>query len=176
MNSKNQTSPVSSEIATLAHEIGGEGFNTFSDNDLDEMIQDVAMSDGDILRCIILGPVEDPKECEVEDEPVPLTANLIREGLQLCSKLENHFLVNDADNERALKFQRELKTCMSDYRELYKGLVKQPPQRLITDYIVKEKKSILNEHEVTVSLESSSDESDLEPIHKKIRVLSDSDE
>ncbi|GFX61272.1 MULE domain-containing protein [Trichonephila clavipes] len=42
------------------------------------------------------------------------------EGLQLCSKFENHFLINDPNSERVSKLQRELQNCMSGYRELYK--------------------------------------------------------
>ncbi|GFT45827.1 tigger transposable element-derived protein 1 [Trichonephila clavipes] len=37
-----------------------------------------------------------------EEKSTPLTGKLIQEGLQLCSKLENHFLINDPNSERAL--------------------------------------------------------------------------
>ncbi|UYV75300.1 amt-3 [Cordylochernes scorpioides] len=79
-------------------------------------------------------------DSELEDV-TPLDEKLLREGLQLSGKLEIFFIQNDNDVERALKFQRDLKFCMSGYRELYKELVK-PSQRLITDYLVKEKKSL----------------------------------
>ncbi|GFV50166.1 MAU2 chromatid cohesion factor homolog [Trichonephila clavipes] len=54
-----------------------------------------------------------------EEKSTPLTGKLIQEGLQLCSKLENHFLINDPNSERASKLQHELQNCMSGYRELY---------------------------------------------------------
>ncbi|GFT40797.1 tigger transposable element-derived protein 1 [Trichonephila clavipes] len=53
-----------------------------------------------------------------EEKSTPLTGKLIQEDLQLCSKLENHFLINDPNSERASKLQRELQNCMSGYREL----------------------------------------------------------
>ncbi|GFV53723.1 tigger transposable element-derived protein 1 [Trichonephila clavipes] len=34
-----------------------------------------------------------------EEKSTPLTGKLIQEGLQLCSKLENHFLINDPNSE-----------------------------------------------------------------------------
>ncbi|GFW27309.1 hypothetical protein TNCV_2832091 [Trichonephila clavipes] len=68
---------------------------------------------------------------------------------------------------------------MSGYRELYKELV--PSQSLITDYLVKEKKKITEVPEEALPCRSddvilsSSDESDLAPIHKRVRTLSDSE-
>ncbi|GFY05401.1 hypothetical protein TNCV_960971 [Trichonephila clavipes] len=60
---------------------------------------------------------------------------------------------------------------MSGYRELYKELV--PSQSLITDYLVKEKKITEVPEEVLPCrsddvILSSSDESDLAPIHKRL--------
>ncbi|UYV63176.1 hypothetical protein LAZ67_2003360 [Cordylochernes scorpioides] len=109
-------------------------------------------------------------DSELEDV-TPLDEKLLREGLQLSGKLENIFIQNDNDVERALKFQRDLKFCMSGYRELYKELVKSP-QRLITDYLVKEKKITEVPKEALPCrsddvILSSSDESDLAPIHKR---------
>ncbi|GFX82595.1 hypothetical protein TNCV_1192701 [Trichonephila clavipes] len=67
---------------------------------------------------------------------------------------------------------------MSGYRELYKELV--PSQSLITDYLVKEKKITEVPEEALPCISddvilSSSDESDLAPIHKRVRLLSDSE-
>ncbi|UYV63958.1 hypothetical protein LAZ67_2006137 [Cordylochernes scorpioides] len=109
-------------------------------------------------------------DSELEDV-TPLDEKLLREGLQLSGKLEIFFIQNDNDVERALKFQRDLKFCMSRYRELYKELVK-PSQRLITDYLVKEKKITEVSKEALPCrsddvILSSSDESDLAPIHKR---------
>ncbi|GFX14847.1 hypothetical protein TNCV_1485891 [Trichonephila clavipes] len=84
-----------------------------------------------------------------EEKSTPLTGKLIQESLQLCSKLENHFLINDPNSERASKLQRELQNCMSGYRELYKKnkriLI---VQSLITDCIVRKGRATQNENEV----------------------------
>ncbi|GFV94127.1 tigger transposable element-derived protein 1 [Trichonephila clavipes] len=58
----------------------------------------------------VVGPEGDNDE---EEKSTPLTGKLIQEGLQLCSKLENHFLINDPNSERASKLQCELQNCMS---------------------------------------------------------------
>ncbi|GFW40375.1 transposon Ty3-I Gag-Pol polyprotein [Trichonephila clavipes] len=121
---------------------------------------------------------------EVE-KSTPLTRKLIQ-GLQLCSKLENHFLINDPNSERASKFQRELQNCMSGYRELYKKIKESSSQSLITDYIVRKGRATQNENEVCenpwllpqISIAetvSSDDEGDLEPLLKWWKPLSHSD-
>ncbi|GFV98894.1 tigger transposable element-derived protein 1 [Trichonephila clavipes] len=65
-----------------------------------------------------------------EEKSTPLTGKLIQEGLQLCRKLEIHFLINDPNSERASKLQQTF---------------------------------------------SSDDEGDLEPLRKRCKPLSDSD-
>lgn len=84
---------------------------------------------------------------------------------EISTKLETHFLKIDTNVERSLKFQKELRSCMSRYRDVYKQLTNRPSsQKLITDFIVPKNKSI--------EILSSSDESDFGPIrHKKMRVL-----
>ncbi|GFY28354.1 tigger transposable element-derived protein 1 [Trichonephila clavipes] len=140
-NTTTQTSTLSVEIINLAHEIGGDGFNTFSHDDIDELLVDEALSDNDIidltLDLIVDGVVGLEGDDEEEEKSTPLTGKLIQEGLQLCSKLENHFLINDPNSERASKLQRELQNCMSGYRELYKKIKESSSQSLITDYIVR---------------------------------------
>ncbi|GFU62677.1 hypothetical protein TNCV_2292401 [Trichonephila clavipes] len=117
------TSTLSDEIITLAHEIGGDGFNTFSHNDVDKLLVGDALSDNDIidltLDLTVDGVVGLEGDNDEEEKSTPLTGKLIQEGLQLCSKLENHFLINAPNSERASKLQRELQNCMSGYPELY---------------------------------------------------------
>ncbi|GFX97449.1 tigger transposable element-derived protein 1 [Trichonephila clavipes] len=48
-NITTQTSTLSDEIINLTHEIGGDGFNTFSHDDTDELLVDDALSDNDII-------------------------------------------------------------------------------------------------------------------------------
>ncbi|GFS73501.1 tigger transposable element-derived protein 1 [Trichonephila clavipes] len=129
---------VTSEIISIAKEIGGEGFDDFGEHDIEELLVDEALNDDDILESMV-DITKDLETVDSEPEDVtPLDEKLLREGLQLSGKLANFFIQNDNDVERALKFQRDLKFCMSGYRELYKELV--PSQSLITDYLVKEKK------------------------------------
>ncbi|XP_023209677.1 tigger transposable element-derived protein 1-like [Centruroides sculpturatus] len=171
-NTTIQTSILSDKIITLAHEIGKDGFNTFSHDDIDELLVNDALSDNDIIDLtlnVIVGLEGDNDEGKKQ---TPLTAKLIGQKLELCSKLENHFLINDPNSERAFKLQQELQNCMSEYRELHKKLVESSSQSLITDYIVRKERATQNENKKTVS---SDDESDLEPLRKRCKPLSDSD-
>ncbi|UYV78468.1 hypothetical protein LAZ67_16001564 [Cordylochernes scorpioides] len=178
-NESNRTTIVTSDIISIAKEIGGEGFDDFGEHDIEELLVDEALNDDDILESMV-DTTKDFETVDSELEDVtPLDEKLLREGLQLSGKLEIFFIQNDNDVERALKFQRDLKFCMSGYRELYKELVK-PSQRLITDYLVKEKKITEVPKEALPCrsddvILSSSDESDLAPILKRVRTLSDSE-
>ncbi|GFW45346.1 tigger transposable element-derived protein 1 [Trichonephila clavipes] len=83
----------------------------------------------------------------------PLTGKLIQEGLQLCSKLENHFLINAPNSERASKLQRRATQNKNEVCENPWPL----PQISIAETV------------------SSNDEGDLEPLRKRCKPLSDSD-
>ncbi|GFU16957.1 uncharacterized protein TNCV_721551 [Trichonephila clavipes] len=93
-------------------------------NDVDKLLVGDALSDNDIidltLDLTVDGVVGLEGDDDEEEKSTPLTGKLIQEGLQLCSKLENHFLINAPNSERASKLQRELQNCMSGYPELYK--------------------------------------------------------
>ncbi|GFU83725.1 tigger transposable element-derived protein 1 [Trichonephila clavipes] len=128
------------------------GFNTFNHDDIDELLVDDALSDNDIidltLDLTLDGVVGLEGDNDEDEKSTPLTGKLIQEGLQLCSKLENHFLSNDPNSERASKLQRELQNCMSRYRELYKKIKESSLQSLISDYIVRKGRAAQNENEV----------------------------
>ena len=110
-----------------------EGFDTFSENDLSEMIEDETVNDSDIINNLI--DYEDGQE-----EPDSMTTDTIYAGIQLSNKLEKHFLKIDTNSERSLKFQNELRSCISGYRDVYKQLIKRPSsQKLITDFMVPKK-------------------------------------
>ncbi|GFY71077.1 tigger transposable element-derived protein 1 [Trichonephila inaurata madagascariensis] len=80
----------------------------------------------------------DPKEqSDQEEEDLVLNADLIKEGLELSSNLDNHFVKHDPNEERAGNFHRDLKSLMSSYREIYNGLAKTQTQRLITEFVLK---------------------------------------
>ncbi|GFX82501.1 tigger transposable element-derived protein 1 [Trichonephila clavipes] len=119
-NTTTQTSTLSDEIINLVHGIGGDGFNTFGHDDIDELLVDDALSDNDIidltLDLTVDGVVGLEGDNDEEEKSTPLTGKFIQKGLQLCSKLENNFLINDPNSERASKLQRELQNFMSGYR------------------------------------------------------------
>ncbi|GFW76845.1 hypothetical protein TNCV_59431 [Trichonephila clavipes] len=87
-----------------------------------ELLVDDALSDNGIIDLTLDITVDGVVGLEgdnfEEEKSTPLTGKLIQEDLQFCSKLENHFLINDPNSERAYKLQRELQNSMSGYREL----------------------------------------------------------
>ncbi|GFV88747.1 tigger transposable element-derived protein 1 [Trichonephila clavipes] len=117
-NTTTQTSTLSDEIINLAHEIGGDGFNTFSHDDIDVLLVDDALSDNDIIDLTLDltadGVVGLEGDNDEEEKSTPLTGKLIQEGLQLCSKLENHFLISDPNSERALNYNMSCRTACLD--------------------------------------------------------------
>ncbi|GFV17728.1 tigger transposable element-derived protein 1 [Trichonephila clavipes] len=92
-NTTTQTSTLSDEIINLAHEIGGDGVNTFSHEDIDELLVDDALSDNDIidltLDLTVDGVVGLEGDNDEEEKSTPLTGKLIQEGLQLCKTVSS---------------------------------------------------------------------------------------
>ncbi|GFX73979.1 tigger transposable element-derived protein 1 [Trichonephila clavipes] len=190
INKSRRPPALQDEIINLAHEIG-DGFNTFSHDDIDELLVDDALSDNDIIDLTLDLTVDSVVGLEgdndEEEKSTPLTGKLIQEGLQLYSKLENHFLINDPNSERDSKLQCEQQNYMSGYRELYKKIKEYSSQSLITDYIVRKGRATQNENEVCenpwplpqISITetvSSDDEGDLEPFanganHHQIAIM-----
>ncbi|GFU05563.1 uncharacterized protein TNCV_3291801 [Trichonephila clavipes] len=121
------------------------------------MIQEETANDSVIINNLMHN--EDGQE--VPDSTI---ANEIYAGIRLSNKLEKHFLKIDPDSKRSLKLQKDLRSSISDYREVYRQLTNQPlSQKLITDFMVPINKSV----EIV-----SSDESKFEPINrKKMRIL-----
>nr|XP_022921016.1 tigger transposable element-derived protein 1-like [Onthophagus taurus] len=165
-----------SQIVQMAHLLGGESFDDFTEDDIAELMTDKELSEDDLVNLVCES--ESDKSDEDELVPVTFTAKVIREGLALGRKLGNHFIQNDTNVERALRFQRDINRCLAQYEEVYKDLTKNSKQLLITDFIT-------NSHNVNISasnIESaqitSSDESEFEPSipKKRMRVISDSDE
>ncbi|GFX69125.1 hypothetical protein TNCV_3563011 [Trichonephila clavipes] len=72
-------------------------------DDIDELLVDEGLSDNDIIDLTLDLTVDSVVGLEgdndQEEKSTPLTGKLIQEGLQLCSKLENHFLINDPNSE-----------------------------------------------------------------------------
>ncbi|GFU86800.1 tigger transposable element-derived protein 1 [Trichonephila clavipes] len=100
----------------------------------DKLLVGDALSDNDIidltLDLTVDGVVGLEGDNDEEEKSTPLTGKL-NQGLQLCSKLENHFLINAPNSERASKLQHELQNCMSGYSELYKKKKKKNPHRKV---------------------------------------------
>ncbi|GFT32606.1 tigger transposable element-derived protein 1 [Trichonephila clavipes] len=103
-----------SEPSTSTSQAGKEfsaskGWLTGHD-DIDELLVDDALSDNDIidltLDLTVDGVVGLEGDNDEEEKSTSLTGELIQEGLQLCSKLENHFLINDPNSEGASELQR----------------------------------------------------------------------
>ncbi|UYV76844.1 TIGD1 [Cordylochernes scorpioides] len=115
---------------------------------------------------------------EEELVPVTFTAKVIREGLALGRKLGNHFMQNDTNVERALRFQRDINRCLAQYEEVYKDLTKNSKQLLITDFITISHNVNISASNIESAQITSSDESECEPSipKKRMRAISDSDE
>ncbi|CAK9810826.1 hypothetical protein ANTPLA_LOCUS6689 [Anthophora plagiata] len=175
----------------MVHTIGGEGFDDLLFEDIDELLIDKALSEDEIIEVVLEAP--DSKEHSDKDDEDPiLNTDLIKEGLELASKLGNHFVKHDPNEERAEKFQRDLKSLMSSYRELYNGLAKTQTQRLITEFVLKSTETSAPQeaspnfvqdiierispmqHEDD-NQDISSDSSNIAILPKRMRLLSESD-
>lgn len=164
-----------SNIIALAHEVGGEGFDDLSSADIEELLVDTVLSSDEIIA-FALETRNVQEISEDDDVEVPtLTADLIKEGLQLAAKLSDHFGKHDPIEERARKFQRDVKLLMGNYRELHNSIIKPRPQQLITEFLTRTAKTstpLQHENEA-----NSSDDSDcgVQVSRKRIRISSGSD-
>ncbi|CAK9810828.1 Transposable element Tc1 transposase [Anthophora plagiata] len=194
MQDGNPVLPNATEFSNtiiLVHTIGGEGFDDLLFEDIDELLIDKALSEDEIIEVVLEAP--DSKEHSDKDDEDPiLNTDLIKEGLELASKLGNHFVKHDPNEERAEKFQRDLKSLMSSYRELYNGLAKTQTQRLITEFVLKSTETSAPQeaspnfvqdiierispmqHEDD-NQDISSDSSNIAILPKRMRLLSESD-
>ncbi len=103
-------------IIALAHEVGGDGFNDLSSGDIEELLVDRALNNDEIIGFALETPGAQEISYNDDDEVVPtLTADLIKEALQLAAKLSNHFGKHDDIEERAGKFKRDMKLLMGNY-------------------------------------------------------------
>ncbi|GFX91689.1 uncharacterized protein TNCV_3682751 [Trichonephila clavipes] len=76
------------------------------------LIEDETFIDCDIIN---LMDYEDGYE-----EPDSLIDDTMYAEIQLSNKSEKHFLKIDTNSERSLKFQQELRSCISGYRDVHK--------------------------------------------------------
>ncbi|GFW35926.1 tigger transposable element-derived protein 1 [Trichonephila clavipes] len=129
-NATTQTSTLLDEIINLAHEIGGDGFNTFSHDDIDELFVDDALSDNDIidltLDLTVDGVVGLEEDNDEEEKSTTLTGKLIQEGLQLCSKII--FLLMTPILNEPLNYNENLHLCMFREKEALCLVITLPPE------------------------------------------------
>ena len=83
---------------------------------------DKELSENDLVNLVCES--ESDKSDEEELVPVTFTAKVIREGLASGRKLGNHFIQNDTNVKRALRFQRDINRCLAQYEKVYKDLTK----------------------------------------------------
>ncbi|XP_054746234.1 jerky protein homolog-like [Anastrepha obliqua] len=142
---------VFTDITTLAHTIGGDGFDDLSFADIEELLADKSLSENEIIGLTLETHQDREHSDNDEEDPPILNATLIKEGLDLARKLGNHFQQHDPDEERAAKFQ-------------------------FTGKFIKEPR---DDNPETISQDdeqnNSSDGSDFLVLRKRMRLLSESD-
>lgn len=70
-----------SQIVQMAHSLGGEGFDDFTDDDIAELMADKELSEDDLVNLVCES--ESDKSDKEELVPVTFTAKVIGEGLAL---------------------------------------------------------------------------------------------
>ena len=78
-------------------------------------------------------------------------------------KLGNHFVQNDTNVERALRFKRGINRCLAQYEEVYKDLTKNSKQLLITDFITTSPNVNISASNIESAQITWSDESEFQP-------------
>ncbi|GFX93390.1 uncharacterized protein TNCV_151961 [Trichonephila clavipes] len=71
-----------------------------------------------------------------QEEPDSLRADKIYAGIQLSNKLGKHFLKIDINSKRSMKFQKDLQSCISGYRDLYKQVTNRPSLQKLISYFM----------------------------------------
>ncbi|GFT21786.1 uncharacterized protein TNCV_2970251 [Trichonephila clavipes] len=125
-------------------------------------IEDETLNDGDIINKLI-------DYVDGQEEPDSLQADKIYTEIQLCNKLGKHFLKTDTNFERRMKFQKEFRSCISGYHDIYKQLTNRPSRQKLIFYLMVPKNK-------SMEIVSSSDETNFELIHHKKRNVLDYDE
>ena len=103
-----------SEIITLSHAIGGEGFDNMATADIEELMIEKSLDEEDLLEVV---PVDDSNENDDDEGEIhQLTSSLNREGLKFSAIMAHHFLTHVPNVERALKFQCNQQLCTAGYQ------------------------------------------------------------
>lgn len=138
MDTENETLSEYADIFQVSHAIGGEGFHDITIEDINELFENVVISDDEILQNFAENDCNDNKDNDEDraahSNAAGLSASLIQNGLNIAMELENHFLNFDPNTERSARFQRQLNEAVECYRELYEEVKEKKTQRLMTDF------------------------------------------
>ncbi|XP_056631461.1 zinc finger protein 585A-like [Diorhabda sublineata] len=163
VKNEHSISTLNDEYRQMAHSLGGEGFDDFTDDDIAELMPDKELSENDLVNLVCES--ESDKSDEEELVPVTFTDKVIREGFSLGRKL----IQNDTNVEMALRFQRDINHCLVQYEEVYKDLTKNSWQEEVK--LLSSLNRIIASHSISSShnVQCTSDES---PINEDQKPLS----
>ncbi|GFT98859.1 uncharacterized protein TNCV_3792681 [Trichonephila clavipes] len=130
---------VTSEIISIAKEIGGEGFDDFGEHDIEELLVDEALNDDDILESMVdITKDLETVDSEPEEDVTPLDEKLLREGLQLSEEVKNCGIAPSdlTVNENFCLYESNVKEIHgligADYAgKLFTGEIKNLPSGLV---------------------------------------------
>lgn len=172
-----EISTLTNEIIDLAHQMGGDGFDSLNQDDLEELLAEEPLTDIEVVSSVIRNEQNvDSEDSDSEEIVEHFTSKKIGYILSTVNALQNQVLTMDPDTERALKIQRGLTDLFSGYQELHKELINSKSQSLMTNYFSRKetteapKNSLISSpsHEINSSDEN---DTDVEPIPKRCRPL-----
>ncbi|GFX41874.1 tigger transposable element-derived protein 1 [Trichonephila clavipes] len=89
---------VTSEIISIAKEIGGEGFDDFGEHDIEELLVDEALNDDDILESMVdITKDLETVDSEPEEDVTPLDEKLLRKAFNFPRKEMEHLIIGTSD-------------------------------------------------------------------------------
>lgn len=163
---------MTEEIISAAHLIGGEGFDVFNSDDINELLTDVPLSDEDVIE-LVSKDAENPENDSDDEIASSLTSKTIAEILQTCDTLQEKIMLYEPDTEKVLKINQDLNRIVSGYREQQKQLKTAATQKTITSFF----KRIDNSADVDVARSISDDStSPVTERRKRPHLSSDSDD
>ncbi|XP_062716774.1 tigger transposable element-derived protein 1-like [Aedes albopictus] len=108
------------ELILLAHAVGGKGFDDFSSEDVNELLEDSIMTDNDLRECLENDGVTDNETGELDQEQ-------LEKGIAMCEAAVDHFIRIDPNAARAISFKNDIEYCIARYQEELKVLRNSQP-------------------------------------------------